>query len=82
MQCSQTHACWVIFHTFALTFFKINFFKKLFPKHYQSVLIKTNILRADDVLSVLIWVKTVSKGYQPTTKVTASKEIVKSAHGV
>ena len=31
-----------------------------------------------DILSVLIWVQTLCKGYQQTTKVAASKERVKS----
>ena len=32
-----------------------------------------------DIMSVLIWVQTVSKGYQETTKVAASKERIKCA---
>ena len=31
-----------------------------------------------DILSVLMWVQTVCKGYQQTTKVAASKERVKA----
>ena len=57
-----------------LTFFKINFFKKNFRNTIRCQTIwsrsKTN------VLWVLIWVQTVCKGYQQTTKVTASMERV------
>ena len=61
-----------------LTFFKINFFKRFFQEHYQNV----NSLDSDQDkwsvgLSVLIWVQTVFKGYQQTTKVGISKERVK-----
>ena len=59
-------------------FFKINFFKKYFRNtitlsECQTVWIqiKTNIL------SVMIWVQTVCKGYQQRTKVAASKKRVK-----
>ena len=46
-----------------LTFFdKINFFKKIFQEHYQS------IKRFGSILSGLIWVQTVCKGYQQTAK--------------
>ena len=34
-----------------------------------------------DILSVLIWVQTVCKGYQQTTKVAARKERVKTITG-
>ena len=58
-----------------LTFSEINFFKKLFQEeHYQNV--KQFGSRRN--MSVLIWVKTVCKGYQQTTKVSAGKERVKS----
>ena len=61
------------FHAFVVVswlFFKINFFKKLFQEHYQSVkLLGSRML-------VLILVQTVCKGFQQMTKVTASKERV------
>ena len=56
-------------------FFKIIFFEKFFQEllsESQTVLIQ---IRAD-ILSVLIWVQNVCKGYQQTTKVAASKERV------
>ena len=52
-------------------FFRINFFKKDFQEHYQSQFIWIQI--RTDIMSVLIWVKTVCKGYQKTNKVPASK---------
>ena len=57
-------------------FFKINFFKKFFQEHYQSV--KWFGFKSDrtNILSALIWVRSVCKGYQPMTKVAASKERV------
>ena len=56
-------------------FFKISFFKKFFSgklPECQRVWIQTRT----DVLSVLIWVQTVCKGYQQTTK---NQRISKSA---
>ena len=53
-------------------FFKTNFFKKLFQEHYKSV--KQFGSRSTDILSVMIWVQTVCKGYQQTTKFAASKK--------
>ena len=51
-----------------LTFFKNNFYKKLFQEHYQSV--KQFGSRSNThILSDLIWVQTVCKGNQQTTKV-------------
>ena len=55
-------------------FFKINFSKK---KISGTLLVcQTDWIRTD-VLLYLIWAKTVSKGYQQTTKAAASKEKVK-----
>ena len=55
------------------------FFKKLFQKIISGILLKCQMvwikIRTDN-LSVLIWVQTVCKGYQQTTKVAASKETV------
>ena len=51
-------------------FFKLNFFKKFFQEHFESV------KQFGDILSILIWVQTVSKGYQQMKKVMASKERV------
>ena len=43
---------------------KINLFKKFFHEHYQfQIQIRT------DILSFLIWIQTVCKGYQQSTKV-------------
>ena len=53
-----------------LTFFKINFFKKLFQEHYQSI-------EQFGSRSGRTFCQTVYKGYQQTTKVDASKERVK-----
>ena len=58
-------------------FFQINFSKKFFQEALTEcqtvwIQIRTNIL------SVLIWVQTVCKGYQQTTKVDASEERVKN----
>ena len=52
--------------------FYLNYvFKKFFLKHYQSV------KQFRSILSVLIWVQTVCKGYQQVTKVATCKERVK-----
>ena len=72
-----------------LTFFKINFFKKLFQEHYQkveqfgsnmSILILIRTLckgyLKKNVLWVLIRVLTVCKSYQQTAKVTANRQRV------
>ena len=71
-------ACWVIFYTFCclLIFFKITFFKNLFQEeNYQRV--KWFESRSGTTLMlVLIWLQTVCKGYQETTKVPASNERV------
>ena len=53
-------------------FFKVNFFQMLLSgtlSECQLVLIQIKT----DVLSVLIWVQIVFKGYRQTTKVAASK---------
>ena len=55
--------------------FQNYFFKKFFQEHYQSQAVWIQI--KTDILSVLIWVQTVCKGYQLMTKATASKERVK-----
>ena len=55
-----------------LTFFKINVFKTVFQEHYQRQTVWIEI--RTDILSVLILVQTVCKGYQQTTKATTSKE--------
>ena len=55
------------------TFFKVNLFQKNISgilSECQTVWIQSRI----DVLSILIWVQTVCKGYQQMTKVDASKE--------
>ena len=53
----------------------------LFQKFFQNTVSVSNGLNPDqdqsDILSVLIWVQTVCKGYQQTIKVAASKERVK-----
>ena len=56
-------AYWVIFHAFChlQTFFKINFFE--IRSECQTVWIQIRI----DILSILIWVQTVCKGYKQTT---------------
>ena len=54
-----------------LPFFKINFFKKLFQKHFQSV---KQFRSRSGPTQCRSWsrVQTVCKGYQQTTKVTAT----------
>ena len=50
----------------------MNFFKKLFQEHCQC---QTDWVQIrPDILSGLIWVQTVCKGYQQIAKVTVSKE--------
>ena len=51
-----------------LTFFIFNFIKKFFQEHCQTVWIQIRT----DILSVLIWVQTVCKGLQQTTKVAVT----------
>ena len=64
------------FYCHLLTFFQINFFKKIFQEHYQNwVQIRT------DIMSVLIWVQTVCKGYQQTTKVATNRKRVSLTYG-
>ena len=56
-------------------FFQNCLFQEIFSRtllECQSVWIQIRT----DVLSVLIWVQTICKGYQQTTKVAACKEIV------
>ena len=67
-----------IFHPFtdvSLLYLKINFNKNLSGKLSECQTVWIQI--STNLLSVLIWVKTVCKGYQQMTKVTASKETVK-----
>ena len=76
-------ACWVIFQNllssavFCVFFFKIMFFEKILsglPLQCQTVWIQIR----PDKMSGLIWVQTVCKGYQQTTKsVTDSKRAKK-----
>ena len=54
--------------------FKMNFFKKIFQEYHQCQTIWIQI--RPDVLSGLIRVQTVCKGYQQTTKVPTSWEKV------
>ena len=59
-----------------LTFFKINFFKKNLSgtlSECQTVLTQIRT----DIISVLIWIQTVFKGYQHITTVATSMEKVK-----
>ena len=76
------NACWVIFPCFCcplLIFFSKLTFLKIFSERYQSVRqfgSKSGLTDRTYVLSVLIWVQTVCKGYQQMTKVAASKEVV------
>ena len=58
---------------------------KLFLKKIRNTIRESNglIQIRTDVLSVLIWVQTICKGYQQTTKVAADKERVKlKPHGI
>ena len=54
----------------ALFVFKINFFKKFFQEHTERQMILIQILT--NVCSALIWVQTVCKSYQQTTKIAAT----------
>ena len=51
-----------------LNFFKINFFEKFFQEYHQSV------NQFESIVSGLIWVQTVCKGYQQMT--LAGKEFI------
>ena len=58
-----------------LAFFTTNFFKKFFSETISEC--KTVLIQIrTEVLLVLIWVQTISKGYQQMTKVSASMERV------
>ena len=75
----ELFACWVIFDDFlsSADFFQNYLFQKILSgtlSECQTVWIQVRT----DILSVLIWVQTVCKGYQQTTKFTASKERVKT----
>ena len=61
-----------------LKFFKLIFFQNFFQEHYQCQMIWI-LIRADFLL-VLTRVQTVSKGYQQTTKISASIERVKTIY--
>ena len=63
--------CWVIILLSAAFFlsFKINFLGSLSECQIDWIQIRTTT-----ILLVLIWVQTVSKGYQQTTKVAASRQ--------
>ena len=59
--------------------FKINFYKKILSgtiSGYQTDWIQIRT----DIMSVLIWVHTVCKGYKQMTKVAASKDRVIMVH--
>ena len=62
------------FHAFLLSvdFFKINFFEKSFRN--TCIYILANRLKQDqaNIIFGLIWVQTISKGYQQTTKLVSS----------
>ena len=69
-------SCFSLFCCSMLTFFQIKLFQKILSgtlSQCQTIWIQIST----DILSVLIWVQTVCKDYQPTTNVAASKEIVK-----
>ena len=57
-----------------LSFFKINFFQNNLSGTLLSESQKVWIQIRTDILSVLIWVQTVCKGYLLKTNVAASKE--------
>ena len=72
----------VLFHDFKLSadfFFKFTFKKKILPGTLSECQTDWNQIRTD-TLSVLIWLQTVCKGYQVTTKVPASRQRVKYAN--
>ena len=68
--CAQLFACWVIVHAFFLS--SADFFHNLLFQKIPSVALSESqaiwIQIRTDILSVLIWVKTVCKGYQQMTK--------------
>ena len=70
--CALLFECWVIFHAKL----KLTFSKSLSECQTVWIQIRT------DILSVLIWVQTVCKGYQQTEKVIPSKENVAGYHMV
>ena len=55
------------------TFFKIDFLKKIFQEHYQSIKLFV-------ILSGLIWVQTICKDYQQMTKFVAGRQRAISLH--
>ena len=58
-----------------MDFFKIEFFKKIFPEYLRV----SNILHLDQARHFAkIWVQTVCKGYHQTTKVATQGERVKA----
>ena len=57
-----------------LSFFKKNLSGTLSGCQTVRIQIRTRATESTNILSVLIWVQTVCKGYQQITKVTASKE--------
>ena len=73
---NSLHTYFFIFLLSAVFFFKFNFFKKFFQEllsECQTVCIQIRT----DILSVLIWVQTVCKGYQQMTNIATCKERVK-----
>ena len=75
------YECWVIFHALlssAYYFSKSTFLKKIFREHYLAECQTVWIQIRTDILSVLIWIQTVCKGYQRMTKVAAGKKRFKS----
>ena len=54
-------------------FLKINFLKNIFQEHYMNQIVKRFGSRSGPTF--LIWVQTVCKGYQGTTKIAASMHI-------
>ena len=69
--CFTVFACWVFFHAFHIIcwLFKINFFKRFFQEHVRM----SNILDTY-TLWVMIYVQTVCKGYQQTTKLLFTRK--------
>ena len=60
-------------------FFKINFFKKFFQEYHLGIKKLIWIQIRTDNLSVLIWVKTVFRGYQQTRLVHRNSNVSKIA---
>ena len=59
-----------------------NVFQKYFQDYYKSECQTVQIQIRTDIMSVLIWVINVCKGYMQTSKITTSKERVNKFYDI